>query len=194
MTEKQRATQPDILNRVEEVIARGPYSDTWESLCEYRSPKWYEEAKFGIFIHWGVYAVPAFGNEWYPRNMYLEGTPEYAHHKKTYGDHKTFGYKDFIPLFKGEKFDAGEWLDLFEQAGAKYIMPVAEHHDGFQNVQKRIVPLERGRNGAQERRVGGDQAGDGSEGNDVLCLRPPGGALLVLQRRPEFRFGCSREP
>lgn len=138
MTEKQRATQRDILNRVEEVIARGLYSDTWESLCEYRPPKWYEEAKFGIFIHWGVYAVPAFGNEWYPRNMYLEGTPEYAHHKKTYGDHKTFGYKDFIPLFKGEKFNAGEWLDLFEQAGAKYIMPVAEHHDGFQMYQSEL--------------------------------------------------------
>lgn len=132
MTEKQQAAQRDILNRVDEGVARGPYSDTWESLCEYRVPKWYEDAKFGIFVHWGVYSVPAFGNEWYPRHMYLEGTPEFEHHKATYGDHKSFGYKDFIPMFKAEKFDAAEWMQLFEDAGAKYVMPVAEHHDGFQ--------------------------------------------------------------
>lgn len=138
MTEKQQAAQRDILKRVEEVIARGPYSDTWESLCQYRVPKWYEDAKFGIFIHWGVYSVPAFGNEWYPRHMYIEGTPEFAHHRKTYGDQKDFGYKDFIPLFKAEQFDAAGWMDLFHAAGAKYVMPVAEHHDGFQMYQSEL--------------------------------------------------------
>ena len=132
MTEKQQAAQREILNRVEEVIARGPFTDTWASLCEYQPPKWYQDAKFGIFVHWGVYAVPAFGNEWYPRHMYIEGTPEFSHHTKTYGRQKDFGYKDFIPLFKAEKFDAAEWMQLFEDAGAKYVMPVAEHHDGFQ--------------------------------------------------------------
>ena len=125
-------TQDEILKQVDEIIARGPYSDDWASLCRHPVPKWYEDAKFGIFIHWGVYSVPAFGNEWYPRAMYQQGSKEYAHHLKTYGGHKNFGYKDFIPMFKAENFDAGGWIKLFKDAGAKYVMPVAEHHDGFQ--------------------------------------------------------------
>lgn len=112
-------------------MPEGPFEPTWESLKNYKIPDWYKDAKFGIFIHFGVYAVPAFGNEWYPRNMYIKGTREYEHHLKTYGDHKKFGYKDFIPLFKAEKFDPYEWADLFKKAGSKYVVPVAEHHDGF---------------------------------------------------------------
>jgi alpha-L-fucosidase len=107
------------------------YEATWESLKTYSVPEWYQDAKFGIFIHWGVYSVPAFANEWYPRNMYLKGTPEYGHHVKMWGPHNKFGYKDFIPMFKAEKFDPVRWADLFKNAGAKYVMPVAEHHDGF---------------------------------------------------------------
>jgi alpha-L-fucosidase len=107
------------------------YEATWESIRNYSVPEWYQDAKFGIFIHWGVYCVPAFANEWYPRNMYIQGTPEYEHHLKTWGPHNQFGYKDFIPLFKAEKFDPANWAALFKQAGAKYVMPVAEHHDGF---------------------------------------------------------------
>lgn len=128
----------DYLDTIDEVIARGPYQATWESLSEYTVPRWYRQAKFGIFIHWGVYSVPAYNNEWYPRNMYIQGTPEYEHHIKTYGRHSEFGYKDFIPLFKGEKFDADEWADLFWRAGAKYVVPVAEHHDGFQMYRSEI--------------------------------------------------------
>ncbi len=118
--------------KIDEVIEKGVYKDNWESLHNYPVPKWYENAKFGIFIHWGVYSVPAFGNEWYPRNMYIEGTREYEHHLKTYGAQKDFGYADFIPMFKAEKFNAKEWMKLFKASGAKYVMPVAEHHDGFQ--------------------------------------------------------------
>ncbi|SHF90184.1 alpha-L-fucosidase, partial [Caldanaerobius fijiensis DSM 17918] len=73
-----------------------------------------------------------FGNEWYPRNMYQQGTPEFEHHVKTYGPQSQFGYKDFIPMFKAEKFDPKAWADLFEKSGARYVVPVAEHHDGFQ--------------------------------------------------------------
>ncbi|MCL2462004.1 MAG: alpha-L-fucosidase [Defluviitaleaceae bacterium] len=125
-------TKSEILATVDKVISGGPFSDDWKSLSAYKTPKWYEAAKFGIFIHWGVYSVPAFGNEWYPRNMYIQGSAEFEHHVKTYGQHKDFGYKDFIPMFKGEKFDASEWMSLFKAAGAKYVAPVAEHHDGFQ--------------------------------------------------------------
>jgi alpha-L-fucosidase len=107
------------------------YEATWESLKQYRVPKWYRDAKFGIFVHWGVYSVPAFGNEWYPRQMYLEGTEEFKHHIETFGPQARFGYKDFVPLFKGERFDPEAWAALFKQAGARYVVPVAEHHDGF---------------------------------------------------------------
>jgi alpha-L-fucosidase len=107
------------------------FEPTWESLKQYTVPQWYQDDKFGIFIHWGLYAVPAFGNEWYPRNMYIEGTPEYEHHLKTYGPHKKFGYKDFIPMFKAEKYNPAAWAELFRKAGARFVMPVAEHHDGF---------------------------------------------------------------
>jgi alpha-L-fucosidase len=122
----------DYLEKIDSVIAKGPYKDDWASLAGHETPQWYKDAKFGIFIHWGVYSVPAFGSEWYPRNMYIKGTPEFEHHLKTYGPQKEFGYKDFIPMFRAEKFDAEKWMSLFEQAGAKYVMPVAEHHDGFQ--------------------------------------------------------------
>ncbi len=128
----------NYLDTIEEVIARGPYQATWESLSGYTVPGWYKEAKFGIFIHWGVYSVPAFSNEWYSRNMYIQGSVEYEHHIATYGRHSAFGYKDFIPLFKAENFNADEWAELFDQAGAKYVVPVAEHHDGFQMYRSEI--------------------------------------------------------
>ena len=120
------------LTEIEKVIKSGPYRADWNSLTEFTVPEWFEKAKFGIFIHWGLYSVPAFNNEWYSRNMYIQGTPEYEHHIKTYGLHKDFGYKDFIPMFEAKKFDPDEWASIFKAAGAKYVVPVAEHHDGFQ--------------------------------------------------------------
>lgn len=126
------------LQRIEEVIEKGPYKDTWESLENFSVPTWYQKAKFGIFIHWGVYSVPAFGNEWYSRNMYCKESREFQHHVETYGAQKDFGYKDFIPMFKAEKFDASKWAELFQEAGAKYVVPVAEHHDGFQMYKSEV--------------------------------------------------------
>lgn len=119
------------LKRIDEVIASGPYDATWASLSNHPTPDWYYSAKFGIFIHWGIYSVPGFGSEWYSRNMYDPTRGEFQHHIDTYGPHNEFGYKDFIPLFKGDKFDAQKWVSLFKEAGARYILPVAEHHDGF---------------------------------------------------------------
>ncbi len=122
----------EYLDKIDAVIANGRYKADWASLQQYRPPRWYEDAKLGIFIHWGVYSVPAFGSEWYSRNMYIQGSAEFERHIKTYGPHKNFGYKDFIPLFKAEKFNPAEWAELFSRAGAGYVVPVAEHHDGFQ--------------------------------------------------------------
>lgn len=126
------------LDTIEEVIAKGPYEDTWESLSRYQVPEWYRNAKFGIFIHWGIYSVPGFGSEWYSRNMYVKDSAEYKHHVETYGKHTEFGYKDFIPMFTADKFDPDAWADLFARAGARYVVPVAEHHDGFQMYKSEI--------------------------------------------------------
>lgn len=114
-----------------EALSQARYQPTWESLKNYKVADWVQDAKFGVFLHWGVYSVPAFGNEWYPRNMYNKDSREYQHHIATYGSQDKFGYKDFIPLFKADKFNADVWLDLFKKAGFKYVVPVAEHHDGF---------------------------------------------------------------
>ena len=120
-----------MLQEVDKVNSQGPYRADWQSLETYQVPDWYKDAKFGIFIHWGVYSVPAFGSEWYPRQMYVQGSPEFKHHIATYGPQDKFGYKDFVPMFKAEKFDPAAWARLFKDSGAKYVVPVSEHHDGF---------------------------------------------------------------
>ncbi len=121
-----------VLAEVNHTIEAGPFRPDWESLKDYQIPQWYKDAKFGIFIHWGVYSVPAFGNEWYPRNMYVKDSDEYKHHLATYGPQTKFGYKDFIPMFKAASYDPVTWAKLFKDSGAKYVVPVFEHHDGFQ--------------------------------------------------------------
>ena len=110
----------------------GPYRPDWATLINYQQPQWYKDAKFGIFIHWGVYSVPAAENEWYPRNMYDPKSGAYKNFKQRYanGDDAK-GYKDLIPLFRAEHFNASDWAKLFKEAGAQYVVPVAEHHDGF---------------------------------------------------------------
>jgi alpha-L-fucosidase len=128
---KYDTARADLLKQVDKMDQQGPFRADWESLQRYEVPEWYKDAKFGIFIHWGAYSVPAFGNEWYPRNMYVPGSPEYKHHLETYGLQDKFGYKDFIPMFKAEHFDPAAWAELFKKSGAKYVVPVAEHHDGF---------------------------------------------------------------
>lgn len=127
----------EYLKKIDDVIAKGPYKDDWSTMMNRKVPDWYRNAKFGIFIHWGVYAVPAFGNEWYPCHVYKKnamqgGKSIYNHHVEKYGPLKDFGYKDFVPMFKAEKFDAAQWADLFKESGARFVMPVAEHCDGFQ--------------------------------------------------------------
>ncbi len=114
------------MKQIDEVIENGKYKVSFKSLAHHKTPDWFTERKFGIFIHWGIYSVPAYGNEWYSRAMYDSSCHEFEHHLKTYGNQK-----DFIPMIKAEKFNAEEWVSLFKESGAKYVMPVAEHHDGF---------------------------------------------------------------
>ncbi len=107
------------------------YKPDWDSLTQHPDPQWFADAKFGIYFHWGPYSVPAYKTEWYSHYMYVPGHACNKHHLETYGSLDKFGYKDFIPIFKAEKFDPDAWAVLFKKAGARFAGPVAEHADGF---------------------------------------------------------------
>lgn len=152
------------LARVDAAARTGPFRADWDSLAGYRTPEWFRDAKFGIFIHWGVYSVPAFGNEWYSRNMYVQGNAAFKHHVATYGPQSKFGYKDFIPMFRAEHFDANAWLDLFTQAGARYVVPVAEHCDGFPMYDSSLTDWDAAKMGPKRDVVGELEAATRSHG------------------------------
>jgi alpha-L-fucosidase len=114
---------------VNQPMPAGPFQPTWDSVkAGYKVPQWFVEAKFGLFLHWGVYAVPAYHNEWYEKHMYATYR---RYHAERFGPQDKFGYKDFIPMFTCEKFNADEWATLFQKSGAKYVVPTAQHHDNF---------------------------------------------------------------
>ncbi|HEY2469150.1 MAG TPA: alpha-L-fucosidase [Terracidiphilus sp.] len=129
---KYDAERNRLLTEADRQAHEGPYRPDWATLLKYQQPQWYKDAKFGIFIHWGVYSVPAAENEWYPRNMYDPKNGACKNFKEHFanGDDAK-GYKDLIPQFRAEHFNASEWAKLFKEAGAQYVVPVAEHHDGF---------------------------------------------------------------
>ena len=117
-----------------QVKAQDNYRPSWNSLKNIQTPQWLRDGKFGIYTHWGIYAVPAQGPNatWYANQVYVNAdSPQRKYHEATYGPLEKFGYKDFIPMFTGEKFNADEWAELFRKAGARFAGPVAEHHDGF---------------------------------------------------------------
>jgi alpha-L-fucosidase len=113
------------------------FEENWESLSTIdREPEWFKDAKFGIYFHWGVYSVPAFSSEWYPRWMYVPGRDDwggevYDFHRENFGPLSEFNYHDFIPQFTAANFNAKEWADLFKRSGARFAGLVAQHHDGF---------------------------------------------------------------
>jgi alpha-L-fucosidase len=126
------------------------YQPTWASVDRHPpAPEWFQDAKFGIYFHFGVFSVPAYGSEWYPRNMYNTGEGAYNHHVATYGNpFSNWPYNNFINgaydatgknwiqfapklISQGGKLDPDAWAQLFLNAGAKFAGPVAEHHDGF---------------------------------------------------------------
>jgi alpha-L-fucosidase len=146
----------------------GPFQANWASIGQhYRPPAWLADAKFGIFIHWGLYAVPAHHNEWYEKHMY---GADLAWHTARFGAPATFGYKDFIPQFTAAKFDPAAWADLFRRSGARLVMPTAQHHDNFALWDSALTPINARRMGPQR---------------DLI------GELAAAVRKAGMRFGAS---
>lgn len=120
-------------------VTAGPFKATRASLDAYRVPDWYRDAKFGIWSHWGPQSGVEDG-DWFARNMYIQGTPQYDYHLKTYGHPSKTGYKDLIPLFKADKWDPEHLMDLYAQAGAKYFVSMGVHHDNYDLWNSKYQP------------------------------------------------------
>jgi len=117
-------------------IEKGPFKPTWDSLRTFACPDWFRDAKLGIWAHWGPQCVPMFG-DWYARRMYIEGDDQYLHHWRVYGHPSKTGYRDIVKLWKAERFDPESLMDLYVEAGAKYFVAQAVHHDNFDNWNSR---------------------------------------------------------
>ncbi|XP_071115108.1 alpha-L-fucosidase-like [Haliotis cracherodii] len=119
-----------ILSVLAVLTVYGQYQPTWESLDARPLPAWYDEAKFGIFIHWGVFSVPSIGNEWFWYLWQRQKLPEVVDYMKN-NFRPGWTYADFAPMFTAEFFDADEWARLLESSGAKYTVFVSKHCEGF---------------------------------------------------------------
>ena len=111
------------------------YQPTWESLDQRPVPQWFRDAKFGIFIHWGVYSVPGWSSkgqyaEWYQQGLMNGDTPRINYHKKKFGDRS---YYDLANDFKAELYNPDEWARIIERSGARYVVLTSKHHDGWAN-------------------------------------------------------------
>ena len=117
--------------------AQAPYKPTWESLDSHKMPQWYDDAKIGLSMHWGVYSVSSWAPrengisyaEWYGFRMHEQGNPTVDYHLENYGEN--FAYDDFIPKWKAENYNPDEWARFAKKMGANYIFITSKHHDGF---------------------------------------------------------------
>jgi alpha-L-fucosidase len=119
----------------------GPFKESWDSIQQnYKDPEWFRDAKFGIYMHLGIFSVPAHASEWYVRYMYGGNAAVMQWHTEHFGPPTQFGYKDFLPMYTMAKWDPDAWASLFKKAGAKYVLAPGEHHDGFSNWDSAINP------------------------------------------------------
>jgi alpha-L-fucosidase len=124
------AQEPKLAAPLNLRMIPGPFQPTMDSLTNYSCPEWFQDAKFGIWAHWGPQAVPMDG-DWYARGMYEPDNKHYRYHTNHYGHPSEFGYKDIIPLWKAEKWDPDRLMQLYQKAGAKYFVSMGSHHDNF---------------------------------------------------------------
>ena len=122
-----------------QTITPGPFQATLDSLRNYTIPDWFADAKFGIWSHWGPQSAVGDG-DWYARNMYVEGSPQYEYHLQRFGPQSKVGYKDLIPLFTADKWDPEHLMDLYAKAGAKYFFSMGVHHDNFDLWNSKYQP------------------------------------------------------
>ena len=144
-------------DRTRTLSGSSPFQPSWNSLRNITVPQWLRDGKFGIYTHWGIYAVPAYSRNatWYAYHIYTDpDSDERKHHEATYGPLEKFGYKDFIPMFTASRFDPDEWADLFKNAGARFAGPVAEHHDGFAMWDTKYSPWNAAKMGPKRNVVG----------------------------------------
>ncbi|MBV7529887.1 alpha-L-fucosidase [Chitinophaga sp. sic0106] len=118
---------------------KGPFHASWESLGAYKVPDWFRNAKFGMWAHWGPQCQPEAG-DWYARNMYTEGSGQYKKHLEKYGHPSTFGFKDVIHSWKAEMWNPEELVTLYKNAGARYFMAMANHHDNLDLYKSKYQP------------------------------------------------------
>ena len=123
------------------VAQNRPFEPTFQSLQKYECPEWFRDAKFGIYCHWNAQsASKSRHNGWYARQMYIQDHPAYNDHLKNWGHPSEIGYKNVIEAWEAEQFDAAKWVELFKNAGAKYIVTMAVHHDNFDLWDSRHQP------------------------------------------------------
>jgi alpha-L-fucosidase len=195
----------EAVKQIPEKMAPGPVEPNWDSLKRnYKVPDWFIGAKFGIFMHFGIFSVPAHKSEWYEKFMYAGGEDNtmkamhnhdslLAWHTEHFGPPDKFGYKEFIPMFKAEKFNADEWASLFKRAGARYVVPGAQHHENFAMWDSQVTPFNAARMGPKRDVVGelakavrkqGMKLGLANHGiENFQFLNPP--ASLVNQMKAE---------
>ena len=182
-----------LLAEADRVASAGPYRPEWESLKTVPIPEWYLDGKFGIFIHWGLYSVPAFGNEWYPRNMYKADTPEFRHHVATYGPQAQFGYKDFIPRFTADKYDPARLGGALPPGRGALRGAGGRAPRRLRDVRHGAQRLERGEDGAEAGPRRRPREGGAREGPRLRPLDPPRRALVVLRPGDDVRLGRALE-
>jgi alpha-L-fucosidase len=139
---------------VTQPMPAGPFAASWDSIQKnYSSPAWFADAKFGIFMHWGIYSVAAHHNEWYEKHMYAGGA-DTTWHIENFGPIDQAGYKNLIPLFTAKNWDPDAWAALFKKSGAKFVVPTAEHHDNFANWDSQVTPFNAKRMGPMRDLIG----------------------------------------
>jgi alpha-L-fucosidase len=143
-----------MISPIPNLAGSGPYQPTWESLVQYETPEWYQDAKFGIWAHWSPQCVPEAG-DWYGRNMYIEGQPQSKYQLEHYGPPSRFGYKELCAQWTLLNWEPEALIDRYKKAGAKFFIALANHHDGFDTWNSKHQPWNAASMGPHRDVVGG---------------------------------------